>query len=242
MPVLIERILLLVDKIFHTITTVACTKKRFHTITSLFQARPRTVTFTQNALLQGRSSYDDVRVLDFGKIAEASSFVPKMTARVTEELDRMHKFNTSALASLSIDPNQGDTEDKQRDLLLKVNSCIYDFKQSQPEIELKQDVLRDAIVLLQKHGVNMDKSDTQMTDVVDSWGSVKKQVPVARELGVRVQEREALKIKNNITIYENARKTYAFEFGKKPLFDFATGVDAAYQTLNPKPYTLNPGP
>jgi len=192
------------------------------------------ISFVQKRLFSvasSRSTYDDVRVLEFGKIAEQTQFVPKMTSRVADELEKMQKFNTSALANLSIDPNQGDSEEKQRDLLLKVNSCIYDFKQQQPEIELNQDVLRDAIMLLQKHGVNMDKADQQMNDVVDQWGAVKKQAPVAKELGRSVQEREALKIKNNIQTFENARKTYAFEFGKKPLFEHATGVEAAYKNI-----------
>jgi hypothetical protein len=153
-----------------------------------------------------RSTYDDVRVLEFGKIGEQSQFVPKMTARVTEELDKLQAFEDSALQNLSIDPNKGENEDKQRDLLLKVNSCIYEFKLQQPAIELQLDVLRDAVALLQKQGVNMDKSESHMNEAAEKWSAVKKQAPVAKEAGRNVQEREALKIKKNIDNFENRVK------------------------------------
>ena len=178
-----------------------------------------------------RSLYDDVRVLEFGKISEQNAFYPKMAARVAEELEQLHKFESESLANMSIDPNKGETEEKQRDLLLKVNSCIYDFKMKAPSIELQLDVLKDTIGLLSKNGINMEKMESQMTEAVDKWGSVKKQAPVAKDLGKLVQEREALKIKKNIENFENRVKTYAFEFSKKPLFDFATGVDAAYTNV-----------
>ena len=154
-----------------------------------------------------------------------------MAARVAEELEQLHKFESESLANMSIDPNKGETEEKQRDLLLKVNSCIYDFKMKAPSIELQLDVLKDTIGLLSKNGINMEKMESQMTEAVDKWGSVKKQAPVAKDLGKLVQEREALKIKKNIENFENRVKTYAFEFSKKPLFDFATGVDAAYTNV-----------
>lgn len=194
---------------------------------------------TLNAIVQKRlfsvsgtrSSYDDVRVLEFGKISDQNAFYPKMAARVADELEQLHKFESESLANMSIDPNKGDTEEKQRDLLLKVNSCIYDFKMKAPSIDLQLDVLKDAIGLLSKNGINMEKLDSQMGEAVDKWAAVKKQAPIAKDLGKHVQEREALKIKKNIENFENRVKTYAFEFSKKPLFEYATGVDAAYSNV-----------
>jgi hypothetical protein len=180
-----------------------------------------------------RSVYDDVLVLEFGKISDQNSFYPKMALRLAEELDALHKFEAESLANMSIDPNKGDSEEKQRDLLLnlKVNSCIFDFKMKSPAIDLQLDVLKDAISLLAKNGVNMDKLENQMSEAVDKWGAVKKQAPIAKDLGKTVQEREALKIKKNIENFENRVKSYAHEFAKKPLFEYVTGVDASYSNV-----------
>jgi dynein heavy chain len=178
-----------------------------------------------------RSTYDDVRVLEFGKIFDQNSFYPKMAIKVAEELEALHRFESESLNHLSIDPNKGDSEEKQRDLLLKVNSCIYDFKMKSPAIDLQIDVLKDCIGLLAKNGINMEKSEIQMNEAVDKWAAVKKQAPIAKDLGKTVQEREAFKIKKNIENFENRAKTYAFEFSKKPLFDYTTGVDPAYTNV-----------
>ena len=178
-----------------------------------------------------RSTYDDVRVLEFGKISEASMFVPKMTARVQEELEKLAAFEDAALANLSVNPNDGDTEDKQRDLLLQVNSCIFEFKLQQPAIELQLDVLRDAVNLLQKQGVNMDKPEVSLNEAGDKWAAVKKQAPIAKEAGKNVQEREALKIKKQIEDFELRVKGLEQEFRKKPFFSYETGVPAAYESV-----------
>ena len=200
-----------------------------------------------------RSTYDDVRVLDFGKIMEQSTFAPRMAQRVTEELEKVAKWEEAALKDLKIDPNAGADEDKQRDLLLKVNGTIYEYKERSNEFELQvwrsvklfaqkiqrmvtnfrstalqMDVLKDAIALLGKHGVNMDKALTQMGEVDDNWAAVKKQAPIAKELGRNVQEREAAKIKSSIETFENGIKSYEFEFRQKALFKYETGVEAAY--------------
>ena len=195
-----------------------------NTISSFVQKRLFTISGS-------RSTYDDVRVLEFGKIFDQNSFYPKMAIKVAEELEALHRFESESLNHLSIDPNKGDSEEKQRDLLLKVNSCIYDFKMKSPAIDLQIDVLKDCIGLLAKNGINMEKSEIQMNEAVDKWAAVKKQAPIAKDLGKTVQEREAFKIKKNIENFENRAKTYAFEFSKKPLFDYTTGVDPAYTNV-----------
>jgi len=218
-----------------------------------------------------KSTYDDVRVLDFGKIMEQATFAPRMAQRVMDELDRVSKWEEGAMKDLKIDPNQGSStvaelqekieaatkadilespsahpsekfkaeikpwkdkmteiEDKQRDLLLKVNGRIYEFKEEQQNFELQLDVLKDAMILLGKHGVNMDKASAQMGEVDEKWAEVKKQAPVAKELGRNVQEREAAKIKSSIDDYDNTIKTFEYEFKQKPLFTCDTGLEAAY--------------
>ena len=175
-----------------------------------------------------RSAYDDVRVLDFGKIMEQATFGPRMATRVTDELSRLAKWEETALKDLAIDPNKGADEDKQRDLLLKVNGRIYEFKETQNDFELQLDVLKDAIALLSKHGEKMEKATQQMVEVDDSWAAVKKQAPIAKELGRNVQEREAKKIQTNIQSFENDIKSYEFEFKQKQMFTFDTGVEQGY--------------
>lgn len=190
--------------------------------------------FVQKKLVSisaSRSSYDDVRVLDFGKIMEASTFAPRMAQRVSDDLDKMAKWEAAAMKDLKIDPNSGASEDDQRDLLLKVNGRIYEFKEESANFELQLDVLKDAIALLSKQGVSMEKANTQMAEVDDQYSAVKKQAPIAKELGSKVQEREATKIKANIQTYENDIKNCQFEFGKKSLFKFETGNEAAYKDI-----------
>lgn len=230
-------------------------------------------TFVQKRLISvsaTRSTYDDVRVLDFGKIMDANTFAPKMAQRVIEDLDKLAAWEKLAEADLKIDPNVGSaevaelklkieaaikadilespsghpsarfkaeikpwedkikqTEDKQRDLLLKVNGRIYEFKESIETFELQLDVLKDAITLLGKQGNNMDKATAQMGEVDENWLTVKKQAPIAKALGADVQEREATKIKASIATFENEVKTAEYEFGKKALFQFETGVETA---------------
>jgi dynein heavy chain, axonemal len=175
-----------------------------------------------------RSKYDDVRMLDFGKIMEQNTFAPRMAQRVVDELDKLQKWAEASMKDLKIDPNSGADEDKQRDLLLRVNGRIYEFKEMQDEYDLQLDVLKDAMGLLSKHGVNMDKVNAQMMDVDENWAAVKKQAPIAKELGRNVQEREAAKVKDNIRAYENTVKTYEYEFKQKPMFSRGTGVEAGY--------------
>ena len=218
-----------------------------------------------------KSTYDDVRVLDFGKIMEQATFAPRMAQRVMDELDRVSKWEEGAMKDLKIDPNQGSStvaelqekieaatkadilespsahpsekfkaeikpwkdkmteiEDKQRDLLLKVNGRIYEFKEEQQNFELQLDVLKDAMILLGKHGVNMDKASAQMGEVDEKWAEAKEQAPVAKELGRNVQEREAAKIKSSIDDYDNTIKTFEYGFKQKPLFTCDTGLEAAY--------------
>ena len=190
-------------------------------ITAFVQKRLFSVSAT-------RSAYDDVRVLDFGKIMEQATFGPRMATRVTDELSRLAKWEETALKDLAIDPNKGADEDKQRDLLLKVNGRIFEFKETQNDFELQLDVLKDAIALLSKHGEKMEKATQQMVEVDDSWAAVKKQAPIAKELGRNVQEREAKKIQTNIQSFENDIKSYEFEFKQKQMFTFDTGVEQGY--------------
>ena len=57
-----------------------------------------------------KSTYDDVRVLDFGKIIEQSTFAPRMAQRVVDELDRVAKWSDSAMKDLKVDCNVGAAE------------------------------------------------------------------------------------------------------------------------------------
>ena len=176
-----------------------------------------------------KSAYDDVRILDFGTKMEQNAFVPRMEKRVKDELDELQEWQEETMKDLKIDPNSGADEDKQRDLLLTVNGRIYEFKESQDKYDLQLDVLKDAMSFLSRHGSkDMDKRNAQMADVDENWAAVKKQAPIAKELGRNVQEREAAKVKDKIQAYESTIKTYEYEFKQKAMFTRETGVEAGY--------------
>ena len=72
-----------------------------------------------------KSKYEDLRVLEFGKIADQHSLVPDMGKRILKELKALETFNKESLGFLGLDPTKEANEDKQRELLLKVKGCIY---------------------------------------------------------------------------------------------------------------------
>ena len=72
-----------------------------------------------------KSKLDDMRILEFGKIAEQHQLVKDMEKRIVKELKGLEAFNKESLASLSLDPTKEANEEKQREVLLKVKGCIY---------------------------------------------------------------------------------------------------------------------
>ena len=72
-----------------------------------------------------KSKLEDIRILEFGKIAEQHQLIKDMEKRIGKELKALEAFNKDALTNLSLDPTKVADEEKQREVLLKVKGCIY---------------------------------------------------------------------------------------------------------------------
>ena len=72
-----------------------------------------------------KSKLEDMRILEFGKIAEQHQLIKDMEKRIIKELKALEAFNKDAIANLSLDPTKEANEEKQREVLLKVKGCIY---------------------------------------------------------------------------------------------------------------------
>ena len=54
----------------------------------------RMVTMSAKDKDDGKSKYDDVRVLDFGKIVDSHAFMPDMSKRIAKEIAQLEAMNT----------------------------------------------------------------------------------------------------------------------------------------------------
>ena len=74
---------------------------------------------------QEGSKLDELRILEFGKIAEQHALIKDMEKRIVKELKALEAFNKESLLNLALDPTKEANEEKQREVLLKVKGCIY---------------------------------------------------------------------------------------------------------------------
>lgn len=158
----------------------------------------RLITMSAKDKNDGKSKYEDVRILEFGKIAEAHAFLPEMSRRIAKEIAGLEAMNKDFNVQLKKDPTQPPSEDEQRDMLLLVKNVIFRCKMEQPRIELQMVVLLEALSYLQKQGFPTEKMDTEMKHCFENFALVKKQLPIASEVIKPVQEREGNKIRANI--------------------------------------------
>jgi len=179
----------------------------------------------------GKSKYDDVRILEFGKIVDSHAFLSDMQKRINKEIQQLEAQNKDFNAQLQKDPTKPPTEDEQRDMLLLVKNVIYTCKMEQPKIELQMDILIEALSYIQKQGVQTEKMDNEMKSCSENFSQVKKQLPIAAEIIKPVQEREGNKIKSNIEKFTLASKVAIKDFGEHEFNKYETGVQAAYDNV-----------
>jgi hypothetical protein len=188
---------------------------------------------------QEGSKLDELRILEFGKIAEQHALIKDMEKRIVKELKALEAFNKESLLNLALDPTKEANEEKQREVLLKVKGCIYQVKVDQPKIELQLDVLKDALSYMHKQGIGTEKMEKEMKDVMENFGSVKKQAPLAAEVIKPVQQREADKIKAEVASFTLKVKGMQKEFLEKPFMvcdakekeNFVTFVEGKYTSI-----------
>ncbi len=96
-------------------------------------------------------------------------------------------------------------------------------------------MLRDSLGYLHKQGVSTEKIEKEMKDVVENFGSVKKQAPIAADVIKPVQEREADKIKAEIESFTLKVKVTQREFlDKEFMFHDPKSVDPFNSILESK--------
>ena len=179
----------------------------------------------------GKSKYEDVRVLEFGKIVDSHAFLPDMSKRIAKEIAQLELMNKNFNSQLKKDPLGQPTEDEQRDMLLLVKNVIFTCMNEQPRIEQQMEVLVEALSYVHKQGVSTDKMDNDMKQCFENFAEVKKQLPVAAERILPVQEREGNKIKENISTFTLATKVSQRDFGELPFNKFENGVESSYDTI-----------
>ena len=189
------------------------------------------VTMSAKDKDDGKSKYEDVRILEFGKIVDSHAFMPDMSKRIAKEIAQLEAMNKDFNEQLKKDPTQPPTEDEQRDMLLLVKNVIYKCKMEQPKIELQMEVLLEALSYLNKQGVATDKMDNDMKQCGENFGEVKRQLPIATEVIKPVQEREGNKIKAQIDSFTLASKVAQKDFGEHPFNKYETGIDGSYENI-----------
>ena len=122
----------------------------------------------------GKSKYEDVRVLEFGKIVDSHAFLPDMSKRIAKEIAQLELMNKNFNSQLKKDPLGQPTEDEQRDMLLLVKNVIFTCKNEQPRIEQQMEVLVEALSYVHKQGVSTDKMDNDMKQCFENFAEVKK--------------------------------------------------------------------
>jgi dynein heavy chain len=191
----------------------------------------RLITMSAKDKNDGKSKYEDVRILEFGKIAESHAFLPEMSRRIAKEIAGLEAMNKDFNVQLKKDPTQPPSEDEQRDMLLLVKNVIFRCKMEQPRIELQMEVLLDALSYLQKQGVSTEKMDTDMKHCFENFALVKKQLPIASEVIKPVQEREGNKIRANIQAFTLKSKVAQKDFGEHKFNKYETGMQNAYANI-----------
>jgi dynein heavy chain len=179
----------------------------------------------------GKSKYDDVKVLEFGKIIDSHAFLPDMAKRIQKEIAQLEAMNKDFNEQLKKDPTKPKTEDEQRDMLLLVKNVIYTCKMEQPKIELQMDILLEALSYVQRMGVPTEKMDNEMKNCSENFGQVKKQLPIAAEIIKPVQEREGNKLKANIEKFTLASKVAMKDFRECEFNKYETGTQGAYENV-----------
>jgi len=180
------------------------------------------------SIASSRSQWDDVRVLEFGKKIDGNQFLPRMGVRIQQELRDLDKFLNGVLRDLKLDPASEQGEEKQFQCLLKCIHAMYDIKVQMPMTDLQFDVLRDAVAMLGKNGLNIERSEKDLVDQLERWADVKKAAPAAKDGIKPIQDREALKIRTNIQAFTDRMKDERRKFEQKAFYKFSTGSDAAY--------------
>ncbi len=99
-------------------------QKNGHALTCLI-GKKLVIASAKSADPEKPSKYEDIRILEFGKIAEQHMLTKDMEKRIAKELKGLEAFNKEAIANLSRDPTKEADAEKQREVLLKVKGCIY---------------------------------------------------------------------------------------------------------------------
>jgi hypothetical protein len=100
-------------------------QKNGHVVTCLVGKR---LVVASAKAADSKSKYEDIRILEFGKISEQHMLTKDMEKRIAKELKALEIFNKESLANLSLDPTTVADEEKQREVLLKVKGCIYQVR------------------------------------------------------------------------------------------------------------------
>jgi dynein heavy chain, axonemal len=183
------------------------------------------------AISCSRNSWDELKVLEYGKRLESNSLLPRMSSYMSSKIKELDGTLQKYLTDLAVDPSKESSDEKQLAGLLKVMNGIFETKLQGPAFDLEFDVIIDAIKFLTKSGVNVDRQKSEVTDVFEKWSEVKKAIPRAREVIRPVKDREASKVKQQIQVFTDKVKEDRKKFDAKPFFKYDTGSDQAYKDI-----------
>jgi len=175
-----------------------------------------------------RSSWDEVRVLDFGK---QESVTAKINGRFAKQMRDLDKMLGESMRQLTLRPQDEISAEGQFKVLVQAMNAIHDIKQKMPIYDLQFEVLRESITYLASTGTNVDRQEKELKDAMDRWTSVKKQAPESRENVRPILEKEIQKLKVNVTNFHEKMKEERKKFEAKNIFKYETGTEAAYKSI-----------
>jgi len=180
----------------------------------------------------GSTRFDQVARLDPVALSEENGFVKRSLASTQSELDELDALMSKLEAGFKLGEDPERLE-KHADELLEVMGCLFTARVDRASIDLRMDSVSETLVILGKgKAKEVPAREAKLEELMGRFDDLKKAAPNVKQDVQSAQDKEADKIRGQITEFNTEVETYKATYEALDMFAYETGFSAAYTVMS----------
>ena len=172
------------------------------------------------------ANMDTVHTLQLENIGGVNDLNAKMSLKLPKELRELERFINNVQKGLQTKVGADDTAG-----LMRAMEAMQNIREHSATVEFQFEVLREQVAYLKRQGLGADRQEAQVDDLNQKWNNIKKIQPRVYDDLRPLKDREAYKVKQQISVFGDKVRNAQKELDVLPVYDWDVSPESAYEQL-----------
>ena len=192
---------------------------------------------------KGAMPCEEVHLLEFDKLLEATTVNAKMMSQIVDDLaavqgflkteyDLLNQEIPSAAADVPVGKKADEEEEEMRSKIAwSIFASLYRVRENGEQARLTLDVVQEVLTVLRRQGSTLERIGEDLDECLDLWRQIEKLAPKVMDKTQWMRAIEMVQLRERVGALDERVSKFATEVRRKAAYTFVMNVENSFREI-----------